>query len=111
MDGATDTVEVTSQPPAGLAFIEAVNQLNAEKAALQAEVADLKTKLKSAQDSFKYASEQRAEMQAEVDQLHLLLDALPGAAPRKSQAENSWDSKDHKAMTRLAAYLASRSAT
>ena len=53
-------------------------------------------------------SKQKDEAVEELDQLHGLLDALPGCLPRKSDAENSWERKDYAAMTRLASWLAVR---
>lgn len=48
------------------------------------------------------------ETEAELNQLHSLLDALPGCLPRKSQTEESWRNVEHAAMTRLASWLAVR---
>lgn len=51
---------------------------------------------------------QHNEKEAELEQLHSLLDALPNCLPRKSQGEESWRTKEHVAMTRLASWLAVR---
>lgn len=106
-----DDILAPSEPAPADAFVEAINKLSNEKAELQKQVADLTQKLKYAEDRVKSANESSAELRIELEQLHLLLDALPGAAPRLSESDsgNSWDRKEHKAMTRLAAYLAARS--
>lgn len=53
---------------------------------------------------------QYQERCAEIEQVNLLLDVLPGAAPRKSDDELSYNQKSYSLMTRLAAYLAARGA-
>jgi len=76
--------------------------------AAEARIVELEKKLaseSSAKDSF-YKQMQSA--QAEVEQVHALLDSLPGSAPRKTEHEESWQRKDIATMTRLAAYLANR---
>lgn len=52
---------------------------------------------------------QRAELEKEVEQVHILLDVLPGAAPRKGET-TGWNTPTYNLMTRLAAYLANRNA-
>ena len=83
--------------------------------AAQAEIAGLKSQMeklikerdseKSGKDTF-YQKANRLE--SEIEQVSLLLDVLPGAAPRKSEDEDRWRQKEYTLMTRLAAYLASR---
>ena len=63
------------------------------------------TNQKASSDSW---CRQHNETKAELEQLHSLLDALPGCLPRKVQAEESWRSTEHAAMTRLASWLAVR---
>lgn len=80
-----------------------------------ARVAELEKELEAAK---KDAANQKAssdswyrknnETQAELDQLHSLLDALPGCLPRKQQGEESWRAIEHAAMTRFASWLAVR---
>lgn len=77
---------------------------------LQAQVTKLEAELKretQAKDSF-YKLKQDAE--AEIEQVHALLDVLPGSAARKTDGVNSWEQKEITAMTRLASYLALRGA-
>lgn len=83
--------------------------------AAQAEIVDLKAQIekltkerdneKNGQKTF-YDKSNRLE--AEIEQVNLLLDVLPGAAPRKSEDEDRWRQKDYTLMTRLASYLAAR---
>ena len=49
----------------------------------------------------------RSELEKEIEQVHILLDVLPGAAPRKA-GEDNWRTPTYSLMTRLAAYLANR---
>jgi len=83
--------------------------------AAQSEISDLKMQIekltkerdneKSGQKTF---YEKSARLEAELEQIHMLLDVLPGAAPRKSEDEDRWRQKEHTLMTRLASYLAAR---
>lgn len=52
---------------------------------------------------------EKEELQNELDQLHGLLDAMEGTAPRKTIGKDRWGSDteiNNKAMTRLASWLA-----
>ena len=83
--------------------------LSTQVKTLTAQVAELEKKL--AQET-KYKEGHyvaRQEKEAEVEQVHALLDALPGAAGRKTAHEEAYCRKDLSIMTRLAAYLAARS--
>lgn len=83
--------------------------------AAQADIADLKAQIeklikerdneKRSKDTF---YDKSTRLEAEIEQVNLLLDVLPGAAPRKSEDEDRWRQKDYTLMTRLAAYLAAR---
>lgn len=81
--------------------LERAKTLEAENAKLVKDLANEK----STKDTWYKRSE---DYKTEIEQIHALLDALPGAAARKTTGENSWDQKDLTAMTRLAAYLANR---
>jgi septal ring factor EnvC (AmiA/AmiB activator) len=70
----------------------------------QARIAELEKKVESAERSQKYAQEARADAERELSQLHAFFDVLPGALPKK----NEQTYVDHSAMTRLAAWLASK---
>jgi chromosome segregation ATPase len=78
--------------------------------AAQKKITDLEAKLKSAESSKDAFYKKMNDAEAEIEQVHALLDALPGSAPRKTSEEESWSRRDIKTMTRLAAYLANRSA-
>lgn len=52
----------------------------------------------------------RSELDKEIEQVHILLDILPGAAPRKGET-TGWNTPAYNLMTRLAAYLANRGGT
>lgn len=83
---------------------------NAEIESLRKKIESLESTLKNecAHKNSYFNDKQKAE--AEIEQVHALLDALPGSGPRKTEGENSWDQKTLATMTRLAAYLANRSA-
>ncbi len=73
-----------------------------------AKIEELEKKLKSVTDDKDRWYKMQTEKNEEIEQVHALLDALPGAAGRQSQAEEPWQRKTLSLMTRLAAYLASR---
>lgn len=81
--------------------LERAKTLEAENAKLVKELASEK----SSKDTWYKRSE---DYGSEIEQIHALLDVLPGAASRTTEGENSWDRKQISAMTRLAAYLANR---
>lgn len=77
-------------------------------AALTEQVSKLNTDLLCAnkiKDSYYNANR---EFEEELEQLHGLLDGMEGAGGRKTEHEESYYRKDRKAMTRLAAWLASK---
>jgi len=76
--------------------------------ALQSQIASLEGKLKTETTTKELYLKMMGEAQAEIEQVHCLLDALPGSANRKSDGEDTWSRKDLRTMTRLAAYLANR---
>lgn len=51
--------------------------------------------------------DERAALEV-IEQIHQVLDAVPGSIPRESEGENSWDRVKRSPMTRMAAWLASR---
>lgn len=81
-----------------------------------AEISTLKSvieKTTKERDSEKSCKErydkEKTELSQELEQLHGLLDAMEGAAPRKTVGKNSWGGEceiENKAMTRLASWLA-----
>lgn len=75
---------------------------------LEAENEKIKKELDTAKQHKEMYSKRADDHAAEIEQIHALLDVLPGAAARKTEADHSWDQKNITAMTRLAAYLANR---
>ena len=73
-------------------------------------IAELEKKVKQEAEYAKSAREDRTLAMDELEQVHLLLDVLPGAPGRTSaNGEPEWNRPKNKAMTRLAGYLAVRS--
>ena len=66
--------------------------------------------MKAKDSTISYQQNRTREVEAELDQMHCLLDALPGALPRKSvpAGEAEWCARNNTAMTRLASWLAFR---
>ena len=88
-------------------------QLKTALAQIEAMKADLAALTKDRDDQKKtkesyYSS--RSELEKEIEQVHILLDILPGAAPRKGET-TGWNTPTYNLMTRLAAYLANRGGT
>ena len=75
---------------------------------LKAQIEKLTKELDSAKSSKTTFYDKAVRLEAEIEQVNLLLDVLPGAAPRKSEDEDRWRQKDFTLMTRLASYLAAR---
>lgn len=73
--------------------------------AANAQIAELEKKLK-AETSYKDVHyQERGKLESELEQLHSFFDSLPGSIPR--EIEGSYGRKN-SAMTRLAAWLATR---
>jgi len=51
---------------------------------------------------------QLTEANNTIEQVHQVLDAVPGSIQRESEGENSWDRVKRSPVTRLAAWLAIR---
>ena len=75
-----------------------------------AEIAKLATELKSAKASSDSWYKKMDEAKAEVDQVHLLLDAMSNPPARKGPANDYGQAVAFNLMTRLAAWLATRGA-
>ncbi len=73
-----------------------------------ARIVELEKKLKESESSKDNWYKANQLSQNEVEQVHALLDVLPGAAGRKTSHEDNWQQKEINAMTRLASYLAVR---
>lgn len=75
-----------------------------------AKIVELEKKLKETEDSKQSWYKSATESAATIEQLHLVLDAVPNSIPRQSTHEESWRRTDLSPATRMAAWLASRSA-
>jgi hypothetical protein len=82
--------------------------LSTQVKTLTLKVVELEKKLKYAEDAKTLYSKKQDEAEGQIEQVHALLDVLPGAAGRKTEHEESYYRKDINVMTRLASYLASR---
>lgn len=78
-------------------------------------IAELEAALEKSQAALKASEatksswyEKHQAIEAELEQVHALLDNLPGACGRKTEHEESYYRKDIKVVTRLAAWMASR---
>lgn len=78
--------------------------------AAQTQIEKLEKDLKAANDAKALYDKRNDEARGEIEQVHILLDALPNAVARKTEHEDSWQRKDLNLMTRLAAWLATRPA-
>lgn len=74
----------------------------------QLQVVKLEADLKKETQMKELHYKAKLDAEAEIEQVHALLDVLPGAAGRKTEHEDSWSRKDITAMTRLASYLVVR---
>lgn len=83
-------------------------ELATEIVALKAKIAELEKKVESDKATKASYLEDKKKAEAEIEQVHQMLDCFPHPIARKSEGENSWDVVTRPAMTRLAAWLASR---
>lgn len=70
----------------------------------QAQILELEKTLASSKSSVEYQRRQTEEAQSELNQVHAFFDALPDSLPRRHIETH----QSHSAMTRLAAWLASK---
>jgi len=82
--------------------------LKIEHAAQTQEVAKLAKQLEDAKRTADYSTKSRDEAQAELNQAHALLDALPNAIPRQSEPGEYGGRTNHALATRIGAWLAVR---
>ena len=75
----------------------------------QARITELEKELAAAKSNSDYHGKQRAEAESELRDVHNFLDAVPGAVPKKSETDVY--GPERSAMTRLAAWLATRGTT
>lgn len=75
-------------------------------AAQKVSTEELSKKLASSESYQKTYREGTEKAEAEIEQLHQVLDGMEGALARKSDAENSWERVDRSVLTRLCSWLA-----
>jgi hypothetical protein len=71
---------------------------------LTKKLAELTKEQENTKNSLKYATEGKAEAQAEINEANTLLTAL--GIKEKTDAENSWSETKLKIVTRIALYIA-----
>jgi hypothetical protein len=71
-------------------------------------IAELEKQLMSARQTSEYNAKQSKDASEMLEQVHQVLDAVPGSIARESEGENSWDRVKRSPVTRLAAWLAIR---
>ena len=96
---------MSKKKPAASTLLKAAN---AEIVDLKAQIEKLTKERDNEKNGQKTFYDKSTRLEAEIEQVNLLLGVLPGAAPRKSEDEDRWRQKDYTLMTRLAAYLAVR---
>jgi chromosome segregation ATPase len=84
---------------------ESVASLKRQIAELDKQAIDLASKLKQANDMQNHYYKNQQEYQAEINDVHDLLDVLPNTIARRKDGDYS---PEHKLMTRLASFLANR---
>lgn len=81
---------------------------NAEIVELRAQVDKLTKDRDSEKRSRDIFYQETKKLELEIEQVNMLLDVLPGAAPREKENEGLYSKKSYSLMTRLASYLAAR---
>ncbi len=75
---------------------------------LKADIEKLKKNNESDKKTSTMWYEEKCKLEKEIEQIHQFLDAAPKSVARESEGENSYSTVKRTAMTRLAAWLASR---
>lgn len=73
---------------------------------LQAVIADITKKLDHANQRVTAAQEERNAANAVTEEMHMVLDLLPGAAPRKTG--DDWNAKPYSLAARFSSWIAAR---
>jgi hypothetical protein len=73
----------------------------------QNRITQLEKEVASNKGTYEWINRQLNEAKGELEQLHIFLDALPGAAPREGELVG-YEKPKLSAMTRLAVFLAGR---
>lgn len=68
----------------------------------------LQKDLESKTSQYESSRKESIERGEEIEQIHLFMDAIPGAPPREVKTENYPYTKNNKAMTRIAGWLATK---
>lgn len=89
-------------------YADQVISLRGEVERLNAALAEAEKKRKSYEDSATYASKQRAEAQAELEDAHDAIDGIDGAPSRTYTKANAYGETPRTIAARLCGYLAKR---
>ena len=84
------------------------NAISDQLKAANIKIVELEKKLASETSAKDTWYKMKNDADAMLEQIHQVLDAMPNAIPRKSDAEESWNRVERSPVTRLAAWLASR---
>lgn len=118
MNASSETTTIPARKrgrrPKETTAADSLKSILADLQAAQAQVRELTEKCEkldraatSASASEQAARNARGVLEAELEQLHALLDALPGCLSRETQiGDSSWNTRKNAAMTRLASWLA-----
>ena len=88
--------------------LESVKQREADLAEVNALLFKARDDLKRAETTRDRNHQEAREREAEIEQVHSLLDALPDSVARKVPSPNGYGEQEVRLMTRLAAWLATR---
>lgn len=83
---------------------------NIKLATTQNELANVTKERDSAKTLSSYRDTENTRLQEEIEQMHTLLDALPGCIPRQTIIDEYGSKKRNSPFVRFAAYLATRGA-
>jgi uncharacterized coiled-coil DUF342 family protein len=72
------------------------------------EVAELKKQIESEKNNYKWANERAAEVKAELDATHCLVDAIDCPLPRKSKNPDGYGETENSLVLRIGAWLAKK---
>lgn len=109
MSSTTSTTPVNApKRKRGPSVVTQLKNLRVEHAAVQQEVTKLQKEAERAASTHAYVNKAKEVAEAELAQMHALLDALPNAIPRKPESADGYV-QPHPCSTRLSAWLAVRS--
>jgi hypothetical protein len=80
----------------------------AEAFAVKQKLEKTEKELESSKQSNKYNSDRAQKAEAELEQVHMFLDAVPNPPARKSENAGGYGHTEHSLMTRMSVYLTTR---